>query len=251
MSKIFGSVGIGAAFVYTARPERKKAVLGLMIPVVLTAIICGITEPLEFTFLFVAPVLFLVHAILAATLSAVAFQLGVVGNFGGGLIDWITINWIPLFQNHGMVYVTQIVVGLCFTAIWFVVFSFLIKKFDYKTPGREDETEETKLFSKADFEEKHERISAGQKIPLNVQKAQDFLALLGGKDNILDVTNCATRLRLSVKDESLVQDASAFKAVGAHGLVSKNGAIQVIVGMSVAEVRDEFESLLDGVSEVY
>lgn len=105
-----------------------------MIPVCLTAILIGITEPLEFTFLFLAPPLFLVHAILAASMAAIMYQLGLVGNMGGGLIDFLFQNWIPLWANHSGTYLMQIGVGLCFTVLYFVIFRFMILKFDFKTP---------------------------------------------------------------------------------------------------------------------
>ncbi|MBD5024628.1 PTS transporter subunit EIIC, partial [Xanthomonas citri pv. citri] len=112
---------------------KKKLVAGLLIPVTLTAIVAGITEPIEFTFLFISPFLFAVHAVLAATMSTVMYMAGVVGNMGGGLIEAVTLNWIPLFGSHGMTYVYQILIGLSFTAIYFFVFRFLILKFNIAT----------------------------------------------------------------------------------------------------------------------
>ena len=241
-SKIFGSVGISLAMYFTARPEKKKVVAGLLIPATLTAIIAGVTEPLEFTFLFIAPALFAVHAVLAATLSATLYSIGLVGNFGGGLIEWFSLNWIPLFKYHSDVYIKQIIIGLCFTVIYFFVFRFLITKFDFATPGREKDDNETKLYTKADYKSK--KSSNGQAIEKD-SKALQFLEALGGKDNIENVTNCATRLRVSVKDESRLASDSVFREVGAHGVVRKGKAIQIIVGLSVSQVREEFEKLLN------
>lgn len=238
LSKVFGSLGIALALYFTAKPSKKKLVAGLLIPATLTAVVAGITEPLEFTFLFIAPALFLVHSLLAATLSAVSYAFGVVGNFGSGLIEWAALNWIPLFKYHADTYIVQIVIGLIFTGIYFFVFRFLILKFNFKTPGREDDNEETKLYTKADYKNK----KAGEVNESN--KAAVFLKALGGSENIVDVTNCATRLRISVKDPEKVQDQSVFKAAGAHGLVKKGKAIQIIVGLSVPSVREEFEGLL-------
>lgn len=238
LSKVFGCLGISLAIYATAKPNKKKLVAGLLIPATLTAMVAGITEPLEFTFLFIAPALFLVHALLAATLSSVSFAFGLSGNFGGGLIDWAALNWIPLFKYHSNTYITQIIIGLIFTGIYFFVFRFLIRKFNFKTPGREDENEETKLYTKADYKNKKSEEST------QLSKAALFLDALGGNENIVDVTNCATRLRLSVKDPDKVKDQSVFKEAGAHGLVKKGKAIQVIVGLSVPTVREEFESLL-------
>lgn len=235
MSKVFGCTGIALAIYSTAKSNKKKIVAGLLIPATLTAVVAGITEPLEFTFLFIAPVLFVVHALLAATLSATAFAFGVVGNFGSGLIEWAALNWIPLFSNHAMTYVIQIVIGIIFTGIYFVVFRFLILKFDFKTPGREEDDTEAKLYTKNDYKEKKNKASA------NNEKAIKFLRGLGGAENIGDINNCATRLRLSVKDETLLETDEYFKRAGAHGIVRNGKAIQVIVGLSVAMVRDEFE----------
>ncbi len=127
-SKLFGCPGIALAIYATARPEKRKIVAGLLIPATLTAIIAGITEPLEFTFLFIAPALFALHAFLAATLAAVEFSFGVVGNFGGGLIEWASQNWLPLFKYHAGTYLLQIGIGLCFTAVYFFVFRYAILK---------------------------------------------------------------------------------------------------------------------------
>lgn len=249
MSKVFGSIGISLAFYKTAKPEKKKVVAGLMIPVALTAICTGITEPIEFTFLFIAPGLFVVHSLLAATVATVSFAFGVVGDFGGGLINWFALNWIPLGKYHLNTYITQVVIGLIFSAIWYFVFVFLIEKFNFKTPGRENDDEEAKLYSKNEYKEmkgqEKDDLSKGSKAEnSNTIKAKRFLESLGGKENIEDVTNCATRLRLTVKDVDKVADVSEFKKAGAHGLVKNKNAIQVIVGLSVPTVREEFENLL-------
>ena len=242
LSKIFGCPGIALAFYATAKKEKKKQIAGLLIPITLTAIFCGITEPIEFTFLFVAPVLFVVHAVLAATLATTAYALGVVGVLSGGLIEMSALNFIPLMAAHWPTYLTLLIVGLAFTGIYFVVFRFLILKFDFKTPGREDD-EEIKFHSKKEFREKQ----SGGQITNSAEKpslAAAILEGLGGKDNVVDVTNCATRLRVNVKDETLVQSDAYFKSVGAHGLKATKKNIQVIVGLSVPSVREEFESLL-------
>lgn len=241
MEKIFGSVGIALAFYATAKKERKKEVAGLLIPITLTAVVAGVTEPLEFTFLFICPPLFLLHSLLAGVMDMVTYMVGVVGNFSGGLIEFAAINWIPLGNAYAGTYVKQIIVGLVFVAVYYFIFKTVILKFDIKTPGREDNDEEIKFFSKADYKDKKGGAKGGD---VCARKASDFLDALGGPENITDVTNCATRLRLTVADMSLVQDTAAFKAAGAHGLVTKGNAVQVIVGMDVENVRSEFEALL-------
>lgn len=249
-SKVFGPLGIAAAFYTTARPEKKKEVLSLLVPVCLTAILIGITEPLEFTFLFLAPPLFVAHAILAATMSATMYGFGVVGNMGGGLIDFLFQNWIPMFPNHASMVFTQIVIGLCFTVIYFVVFRFMILKMDLKTPGREEDGGETKLISKAEYKaakkaEKNSTSKGTAATDAYTPRAEAFLSLLGGPENITSVNNCATRLRVSVDDPSLVANEGDFKSAGALGLVNKGKALQVIVGMDVPQVRDRFEAMVN------
>lgn len=243
LSKVFGAPGIALAIYATAKPQKKKVVAGLLIPATLTAVIAGITEPLEFTFLFIAPVLFAIHATLAATLAAVSYSLGVVGNFGGGLIAFLAQNWLPLFRYHWNTYLTQIIVGLSFTAIYFFTFRYLILKFNFATPGREVDGKDTKLYTKKDFKEKKSNTNQNNE-KLEDNQALAFLEALGGSENIVDVTNCATRLRISVKDETKLLDDSVFKEAGAHGIVRNGTAIQVIVGLSVPQVREDFEGLL-------
>ncbi|GAB6099614.1 alpha-glucoside-specific PTS transporter subunit IIBC [Halanaerocella petrolearia] len=248
MSKVFGAPGIALALYTTAKSDKKKEIAGLLIPATLTAIMAGITEPLEFTFLFIAPVLFAVHAVLAATLAATTYAFGIVGNFGGGLIEWFAQNWLPLFKYHSGAYVTQIIIGLCGTAIYFFVFRYAILKFNLATPGREEGDGETELYTKEDYKEQKEgqdSQAAATNVDSRDSKAAAFLEALGGSENIADVTNCATRLRVSVKDETKLLDDSAFREAGAKGVVRNGTAIQVIVGLSVSQVRDKFETLLD------
>lgn len=239
-SKIFGCPGIALAFYATAKPEKKKQLKGLLIPITLTAIVCGVTEPIEFTFLFIAPVLFVVHAFLAACLSTTINLFGIVGVFSGGLIEMSSLNFIPLMTTHWKEYLLLLVIGLVYTGIYFVVFRFLILKFNFKTPGRED-IEETKFYSKAEF---RARKDGGVEMDKKTMLAALIMEGLGGADNIVDVTNCATRLRLNVKDETVVKDDAYFKSIGSHG-ISKNGkSMQVIVGMSVPSVREKFENIM-------
>ncbi len=245
-SKIFGCPGIALAFYATAKPEKKKQLLGMLIPITLTAIVCGVTEPIEFTFLFIAPPLFVVHAFLAACLSTTMNLFGIVGVFSGGLIEMSSLNFIPLMTSHWKQYLLLLVIGLIYTAIWFVVFRFLIVKFNFKTPGRED-TEETKFYSKAEFRAKQ---AGGTDVKMDEKTILAAMIMdgLGGADNIVDVTNCATRLRTNVKDETKVKDDAFFKSIGTHG-ISKNGkAMQVIVGLGVPHVRDRFELIMQNPS---
>ncbi|MFC2743613.1 MAG: alpha-glucoside-specific PTS transporter subunit IIBC [Selenomonas artemidis] len=248
--KVFGLPGAALAIYMCAKPEKRKKTAALLIPATITAVLCGITEPIEFTFLFVAPLLYLLHAVLSATLSATLYAIGLSGNFGGGLIDCFVQNWIPLFSYHYATYLMQIAVGLCFTAIYFFVFRFVIQLKDYKTPGRTDDGVEDKLFTKADYKAKQAGTAGaaaaapGMKLDERDVKARAFLDGLGGAANIKDVTNCATRLRVTVNDPELVAPTGAFTEAGAHGLVRNGHAFQVIVGLSVPQIRERFEALM-------
>ena len=242
-SKVFGSVGIALAIWYTASPENRVKVAGLLIPATLTAVLVGITEPLEFTFLFISPLLFAIHAVLAATMATVMYTFGVVGNMGGGLLDqFLPQNWIPMFHNHASTVFTQIGIGLCFTALYFVVFRTLIERLNLKTPGREES--EIKLYNKADYKAARGQTTAPAAASQQVGQAAGFLQALGGAANIESINNCATRLRIALVDMTKTQSDDVFKALGAHGVVRRGNGIQVIVGLHVPQVRDQLESLM-------
>ncbi|ENO3041104.1 alpha-glucoside-specific PTS transporter subunit IIBC [Enterobacter ludwigii] len=242
-AKVFGSVGIALALWYTASPENRVKVAGLLIPATLTAVLVGITEPLEFTFLFISPLLFAVHAVLAATMATVMYIFGVVGNMGGGLLDqFLPQNWIPMFHNHASTVFTQMGIGLCFTGLYFVVFKTLIERLNLKTPGREES--EVKLYSKADYKASRGQTTAPAAASQQVGQAAGFLQALGGAANIESINNCATRLRIALVDMAQTQSDDVFKALGAHGVVRRGNGIQVIVGLHVPQVRDQLESLM-------
>lgn len=247
MGKVFGGTGIALALYATAHPENKKMVLGLMVGAGLTAALTGITEPLEFTFLFIAPMLFVIHALLSATMAAITFALGVSGNFQTGLIDFVFQNWLPLFGNHYLTFAVQIMVGLCFTGIYFMVFRTLILKLNIPTPGRAENV--NKLYSKQEYRDK----KAAEKAPshgataesVEDDQAHAFLKGLGGAQNIETLTNCATRLRVKVKDTEQVEPTSYFQNYGAVNVVNAgNNNLQIIVGLSVPQVREEISQLL-------
>lgn len=239
-SKLFGSIGIALAMYMTADEQNKAKVAGLLIPATLTSILVGITEPLEFTFLFVAPFLFVIHALLAATMAALMYAFGVVGNMGGGLIEIISQNWLPMFNHHAEVMVTQLIIGFSFTGIYFFVFRTLIIKFDLKTPGRNSEV---KLYKKSDFKlkqtGKHSSLAT-----TNDNLAGQLICALGGKENIEQLNNCATRLRITVKNPDVIAEDEVFTSLGAHGVVRNGTAIQVIIGLRVPQVREACEGLM-------
>lgn len=242
-SKVFGSVGIALAIWYTASAENRVKVAGLLIPATLTAVLVGITEPLEFTFLFISPLLFAIHAVLAASMATTMYVFGVVGNMGGGLLDqFLPQNWIPMFHNHASTVFTQIGIGICFTGLYFVVFKTLIERLNLKTPGREES--EIKLYSKADYKAARGQTSAPAAASQQIGQAAGFLQALGGAANIESINNCATRLRIALVDMAQTQSDDVFKALGAHGVVRRGNGIQVIVGLHVPQVRDQLESLM-------
>ena len=235
MGKVFGCTGISLAIYATAKEQNKKMVMGLLLGATITAILTGITEPIEFTFLFIAPLLFVVHALLAATMATISFLFGVSGNFQTGLIDFVFQNWLPLASSHWAVYAAQIVIGLSFTAIYFFVFRFLILKYNLLTPGRDDS--KAKLYSKKDL------IAAKMNV-VGSSKAKAFIDGLGGAENIASLTNCATRLRIKVHHPELVKATGFFQANGAVNLVRSGDNFQVIVGLTVPQVREEMSQLI-------
>lgn len=241
-SKIFGSVGIALAMYYTASPENRVKVAGLLVPATLTAVLVGITEPLEFTFLFISPLLFAVHALLAATMATVMYLCGVVGNMGGGLIDQVLPqNWIPMFSNHADMMFIQIGVGLAFTLLYFVVFRTLILHFKLCTPGRE--ASEVKLYTKDDYKAARGKTTVS-KPDEKMGQAAGILQALGGVGNIASINNCATRLRIALHDMTQTLSDDVFKKLGAHGVFRSGDAIQVIIGLHVSQLREQLDTLM-------
>ena len=200
----------------------------------LTAVLCGVTEPIEFTFLFVAPQLFVVHAALSAVMAMLMNVLGAYGFFTGGLIEMASLNFIPLGASHGITYLLALLVGLCFTGIYFTVMRMLILQFDFKTPGREDD--EVHFSSKEDY-----RLAHGDKNAL----AARIVDMLGGADNIVSAMNCATRLRIEVRDTRIVAPVGDFLAVGVRGVVAHGKAIQLVIGTDVTSVKECFDLIVD------
>ena len=207
----------------------------------------GIAEPLEFTFIFIAPFLFLIHAILGATMVTTMHAFGLVGNLGGGFIEIAATNWIPLFGSHWGTYVAQFIIGIIFIFIYYYLFRFIILKFDIPMPGREkDDNQDTKLYTKKDYRENKNQSNVSNSSNEYQRKAEVYIEGLGGTENIVDVTNCATRLRVTVANPEQVAADDYFKSNGgAHGLVKSGKNVQVIVGLSVPQIREEVEQLLN------
>ncbi|MGM9593512.1 MAG: glucose PTS transporter subunit IIA [Candidatus Onthomonas sp.] len=242
---IFGLVGAALAMYRCARPEKKKVVGGLLLSAALTSMLTGITEPLEFTFLFVAPLMYVVHCVYAGLSYMLMHILNVtVGmTFSGGLID-LTLFGI-LQGNDKTHWIWIVIVGVVYFFLYYFTFSFMIRKMDLKTPGREEDDEETKLFTRADFKAKtgvgpDAAGSAASSDPVSAMILQG----LGGKQNLSDVDCCATRLRVTVIDPDKVSDA-VLKASGASGVIHKGNGIQVIYGPQVAVIKSNLVDFME------
>ena len=243
---IFGLVGAALAMYRTAKPEKKKVVGGLLLSAALTSMLTGITEPLEFTFLFVAPLMYVVHCVYAGLSYMLMhiFNVGVGMTFSGGLID-LTLFGI-LQGNAKTNWIWIVIVGVVYFFLYYITFTIMIRKMDLKTPGREDDDEETKLFTRADFKAKTGigPDAAGKPAAYSDPVSATILQGLGGKKNLSDVDCCATRLRVTVIDESKVSD-QVLKASGASGVIHKGNGIQVIYGPQVAVIKSNLVDYMD------
>ncbi len=237
---IFGLPGAALAMYKTAKPEKRKAIEGLLLSAALTSMLTGITEPLEFTFLFVAPALYGVHCVLAglAYMLMHVFKVGVGMTFSGGLID-LTLFGV-LQGNAKTNWIWIVIIGIAYFVIYYFLFSFLIKKFDLKTPGRDD-SEEVKLYRRSDYEARKNGDAAGSEVD---ELSQAICQGLGGKKNISDVDCCATRLRCTVYKAELVSD-ELLKSTGASGVVHKGNGVQVIYGPRVTVIKSNLEDYLE------
>ena len=239
---IFGLPGAALAMYKCAKPEKRKQVGGLLLSAALTSMLTGITEPLEFTFLFVAPVLYVIHCVFAGLAYMLMHICGVgVGmTFSGGLIDMFLFGILQGNEKTSWIWI--VIVGVVYFIVYYFLFSFLISKFDFKTPGREEGDGEAKLYTRADVNAK----KAGE--AKAAESGRDEVSCLitrglGGKKNISDVDCCATRLRITVYDPGKVDEA-ALKSSGAAGVIRKGQGVQVIYGPKVTVVKSNLEDYL-------
>lgn len=247
--KLFGLPAIAMSFYTTAKPERRAGLKAILVPAIVASVVCGVTEPLEFLFMFTHPGLFLLYAVLSSCLAMAMNFFGIVGIFSGGLMEMAAFNFIPLMRTHAGSYLLALGIGLIFSAIFFSSFRGLILTFGLKTPGREDHIASSAALSRLTGgnvdEKRSSKTSASES-----QASQDHLlaeqvvALLGGASNIVGATNCATRLRVEVVDPSVVADNAAFVAVGAKGLIVTGKTAQVIIGVSVPRVKEHFDQVM-------
>ena len=239
---MFGLPGAALAMYHCAKPEKKKAAGGLLLSAALTAFLTGITEPLEFTFIFVALPMYAVHCVLAG-LSFMLMHIlnvGVGMTFSGGLIDLVLFGVMQ--GNAKTHWMWVVVVGAVYFVLYYIIFRFMISKFDYKTPGRDD-AEEVKLYTRADVNARS--AASGSTAPAGDDPVSALIVEgLGGTDNLSDVDCCATRLRCTVKDAALVRQ-DVLKASGASGVICKGNGVQVVYGPKVAVIKAKLEDYLE------
>ena len=243
---IFGLPGAALAMYRCAKPEKKKASGGLLLSAALACMFTGITEPLEFSFLFVAPALFVVQVILAGAAYMIAHMLNIaVGlTFSGGFLDLFLFGILQ--GNAKTSWLRIIPVGIIYFILYYVIFTFMIKKFDFKTPGREDDDTETKLYTKADVNARKEAgKAAGTVTATSNDPVSELITMgLGGKKNIVDVDCCATRLRVTVAEPERVRD-DLLKQTDSRGIVKKGQGVQVIYGPHVTVIKAKLEEYLE------
>ena len=239
---MFGLPGAALAMYQCAKPEKKKVAGGLLLSAALTAFLTGITEPLEFTFIFVALPMYAVHCVLAG-LSFMLMHIlnvGVGMTFSGGLIDMVLFGVMQ--GNAKTHWVWVVVVGAVYFVLYYIIFRFMISKFDYKTPGRDD-AEEVKLYTRADVNARS--AASGSTAPAGDDPVSALIVEgLGGAANLSDVDCCATRLRCTVKDAALVRQ-DVLKASGASGVICKGNGVQVVYGPKVAVIKAKLEDYLE------
>ena len=245
---IFGLPGAALAMYRCAKPEKKKAAGGLLLSAALACMFTGITEPLEFSFLFVAPALFVVQVILAGAAYMIAHMLNIaVGlTFSGGFLDLFLFGILQ--GNEKTSWLRIIPVGIIYFILYYVIFTFMIRKFDFKTPGREDDDTETKLYTKADVNaRKGAGKAAGAAATTSADPVSELITRgLGGKKNIVDVDCCATRLRITVAEPERVRD-ELLKQTDSRGIVKKGQGVQVIYGPHVTVIKAKLEEYLETV----
>ena len=240
---IFGLPGAALAIYRAARPEKRKVVGGLLISAALTAMLTGITEPLEFTFLFVAPFLYAVHCVFAglAYMLMHIFGVGVGMTFSGGLIDLTLFGILQGMEKTNWQWV--VIVGIGYFVLYYFTFYFMITKRNYMTPGREEDGD-VKLFTRADVEARKKGDSAGSGDAISTMIAEG----LGGKNNLSDLDCCATRLRVTVRDAQKVSE-SLLRQSGASGVIIKGNGVQIIYGPQVSVIKSHLVDYLDTINE--
>jgi PTS system D-glucosamine-specific IIC component len=235
---IFGLPGAALAMYKTAAPSKRKIAGGLLFSAALTSFLTGITEPLEFTFLFAAPLLYAIHCIFAGLSFALMhiLKITIVQTFSGGIIDFILFGILQ--GNAKTNWIALIPVGVIYFAVYYFLFSFLIKKFNFLTPGREEDEAETKLFTRKDYELMNKSTDKDDNI------AELIVNGLGGTENIKELDSCATRLRIKLADATKL-DENILKLSGYSGIIKKDSSIQIIYGPRVTVIKSEVEEYIN------
>lgn len=253
---IFGLPGMALAMYRCARPEKRRAAGGLLLSAALTAALTGITEPLEFTFLFVAPSMYFIHSMLAGVSYMLMhlLKVGVGMTFSGGIIDFLLFGVLQGQKKTNWIMIP--IVGIVYFAVYYLLFGFMIRKFNFATPGRETDGSEVKLYTRADYDDrKKRRRTSDETVPPSEPALSDadvglestsslILRGLGGRENIENIDACATRLRVTVKNPGLVTDA-LLKKSGAAGIIRRGDGIQVVYGPQVSVIKSELEEHID------
>ncbi|EOH91089.1 PTS transporter subunit EIIC [Enterococcus pallens] len=247
ISKMFGLIGACLAMYQTAKPENKMKVKAILIPAVVTSFVAGVTEPIEFSFMFVAPVLFVIHSALSG-LSMVALNIFGSRAIGpNGFIDFLLYN-LPLGieKTRWPVYIA---VGIAFFFIYYFTFRLLITKLNLKTVGREDSGQETKLYSKKEYNEKNAAVPAGAASSAALDGIDGGISAtivegLGGEANIKTIDNCYTRLRLKLQNPELVDETLLKDQTSAKGVIKNGENVHVVYGLTVPQVREDLEKYL-------
>lgn len=253
---IFGLPGMALAMYRCARPEKRRAAGGLLLSAALTAALTGITEPLEFTFLFVAPSMYFIHSMLAGVSYMLMhlLKVGVGMTFSGGIIDFLLFGVLQGQKKTNWIMIP--IVGIVYFSVYYLLFGFMIRKFNFATPGRETDGSEVKLYTRADYDDrKKRRRTSDETVPPSEPALSDadvglestsslILRGLGGRENIENIDACATRLRVTVKNPGLVTDA-LLKKSGAAGVIRRGDGIQVVYGPQVSVIKSELEEHID------
>ncbi|MEO1768938.1 PTS transporter subunit EIIC [Candidatus Enterococcus ferrettii] len=246
ISKMFGLIGACLAMYQTAKPENKTKVKAILIPAVVTSFVAGVTEPIEFSFMFVAPILFVIHSALSGLSMVVLNIFGSRAIGPNGFIDFLLYN-LPLGVEKTR-WPIYIAVGIAFFFIYYFTFRLLITKLNLKTVGREDSGKETKLYSKKEYNEKNAAVPAGVSV-VALEAADAGISAtivegLGGEANIKTIDNCYTRLRLKLQNPELVDEALLKDQTSAKGVIKNGENVHVVYGLTVPQVREDLEKYL-------
>lgn len=241
-----GLPGAAYAMYKCAKPENRKVVGGLLLSAALTSFLTGITEPIEFTFLFVAPALYVLHCVFAGISFVLMHLLNIcIGTtFSCGFIDFTLYGLLQ--GNDKTNWLRIIPVFILYAVAYYFIFKFIINKFNLATPGRGENEEEIKLYTKDDYNKKgsSEEKSINSKTD---ELSATILEGVGGVENLVDIDACATRLRLTVRNSELI-DEKKLKSTGAHGVINKGVGVQVIYGPQVSTIKSDFEEYVERIS---